>query len=186
MPSPDNIAVVISPRARRISLTVKASGEVCLICPVGVPPSRALEFLETKREWIAKARERMAGRRKALPLELSAEERKLYVERLRREAKADLPQRVERISAATGLKYEKLTIRAARTKWGSCTSRNNISLSLFLMILPEHLRDFVILHELCHTRHHNHSPRFHALVNKLCAGEEKALSRELRAYAIRG
>jgi len=84
------------------------------------------------------------------------------------------------------LKYNKLTIRASRTKWGSCTGTNNISLSLFLMTLPEHLRDFVIVHELCHTVHHDHSPKFHALVDRLVGGNEKALNRELKAFSIRG
>ncbi len=78
----------------------------------------------------------------------------------------------------------KVTIRAARTKWGSCTGRNDISLSLYLMTLPEHLRDFVIIHELCHTVHHDHSPRFHALVDRLTGGREKALARELKNYGI--
>ena len=90
-----------------------------------------------------------------------------------------------RLSQLTGLKYAKLTIRASRTKWGSCSGRNTISLSLFLMTLPEHLRDYVIVHELCHTVHHNHSPRFHALVDRMVGGNEKALNRELRAFAIR-
>ena len=89
-------------------------------------------------------------------------------------------------SRITGLKYNKLTIRASRTKWGSCTGTNNISLSLFLMTLPEHLRDFVIVHELCHTVHHDHSPKFHALVDRLVGGNEKALNRELKAFSIRG
>jgi len=75
--------------------------------------------------------------------------------------------------------------RASRTKWGSCSGRNHISLSLFLMTLPEHLRDYVIVHELCHTVHHDHSPRFHALVDRLVGGREKALNRELRAFTIR-
>ena len=111
---------------------------------------------------------------------------KARVEELRRAAKADLPDRIGRLSRITGLKYNKLTIRASRTKWGSCTGTNNISLSLFLMTLPEHLRDFVIVHELCHTVHHDHSPKFHALVDRLVGGNEKALNRELKAFSIRG
>ncbi|WP_307756564.1 YgjP-like metallopeptidase domain-containing protein, partial [uncultured Alistipes sp.] len=117
---------------------------------------------------------------------LSPAEAKIRLEELRRAAKADLPARIERLSCLTGLKYTKLTIRASRTKWGSCSGRNNISLSLFLMTLPEHLRDYVIIHELCHTVHHNHSPKFHALVDRLVGGNEKALNRELRAFSIRG
>ncbi len=104
---------------------------------------------------------------------------------MRSEAKATLPQRVAELATRYRLKYGKVTIRAARTKWGSCTARGDISLSLYLMTLPEHLRDYIIIHELCHTVHLNHSPRFHALVNELTGGRERELAKELRQYVIR-
>ena len=174
-----------SVRARRVSISVRATGAVRLSFPRGVSQKRALAFLDEKAEWIEAARERLARKRAALPPQLPPEERKARVEELRRAAKADLPGRIARLSEATGLKYEKLSIRASRTKWGSCSGRNHISLSLFLMTLPEHLRDYVIIHELCHTVHHTHSPRFHALVDRLVGGCEKALNKELRAFTIR-
>ena len=101
-------------------------------------------------------------------------------------AKASLPQRVAYLAAKHSLHYGRVTIRATRSKWGSCTAEGNISLSLYLMTLPEHLRDYIIIHELCHTVHHNHSPRFHALVDKLTEGRERELAKELRQYSIRG
>ncbi len=179
------IECVRSLRARRVTISVRAAGRVRLTLPRGVAEKQALEFLESKVDWIRAARERIAQRQAALPPKLSPEAQKAYIERLRCAAKDDLPARAARLAAQTGLRYEKLAIRAARTKWGSCSSRNHISLSLFLMTLPEHLRDFVILHELCHTIHHNHSLRFHALLDQLVAGQERALNRELRTYAIR-
>ncbi|MBQ1957630.1 MAG: M48 family metallopeptidase, partial [Alistipes sp.] len=106
------------------------------------------------------------------------------IEALRLKAKSYLPARLEELSQITGLKYNKVTIRAARTKWGSCTGQNNISLSLYLMTLPKHLIDYVLLHELCHTVHHNHSPKFHALLDKILGGKEKILAKELRLYSI--
>lgn len=172
-------------RARRVSISVRATGVVRLSFPYGVSQKRALEFLEQKAGWIEAARERLARKRAAMPPQLPPAEQKARIEELRRAAKADLPGRIARLSEATGLKYEKLSIRASRTKWGSCSGRNHISLSLFLMTLPEHLRDYVIVHELCHTVHHNHSPRFHALVDRLVGGHEKALNKELRAFTIR-
>lgn len=172
-------------RARRVSISVRATGVVRLSFPYGVSQKRALEFLEQKAGWIEAARERLARKRAAMPPQLLPAEQKARIEELRRAAKADLPGRIARLSEATGLKYEKLSIRASRTKWGSCSGRNHISLSLFLMTLPEHLRDYVIIHELCHTVHHNHSPRFHALVDRLVGGREKALNKELRAFTIR-
>lgn len=172
-------------RSKRITVTVRATGMVRLSFPLRVSERRALAFLESKVAWVEQTRERLARKRAALPPELPPAEAKARIEELRRAAKADLPPRIERIARETGLQYAKLGIRASRTKWGSCSGRNHISLSVFLVTLPEHLRDFVILHELCHTVHHNHSPHFHALVDRLCGGNEKALNRELRAYTIR-
>ena len=174
-----------SPRARRVSIRVRPSGAVRGSYPRGVSQRRALAFLDEKAGWVETARQRLAARRAALAPALPPEEEKARIEELRRAAKADLPERAARLSRQTGLRYEKLTVRAARTKWGSCSAKGSISLSLFLMTLPEHLRDFVIIHELCHTVHHDHSPRFHALVDRLTGGHEKALSRELRAFSIR-
>lgn len=172
-------------RARRITLSVRGTGKVRLSYPYGVSRQRALEFLEQRTEWVEGALKRFAARQPAEP-PLPPAEAKARVEELRRAAKLDLPARMTRLSEQTGLRCQKLTIRASRTKWGSCSGRNHISLSLFLMALPEHLRDYVIVHELCHTVHHNHSPHFHALVDHLVGGKEKALNRELRTFSIRG
>lgn len=174
-----------TPRARRITVCVRGSGAVRLSFPRGVSRRRALEFLERKADWVEQARERLAAKRKALPSQLPPEEERARIEELRRAAKADLPGRIERLAAQTGLKYAKLSIRASRTKWGSCSGQNHISLSLFLMVLPEYLRDYVIIHELCHIVHHDHSPRFHALVDSLVCGNEKNLIRELKRWTIR-
>ena len=128
----------------------------------------------------------MAAKQALLPPQLPPEEERARIEALRRAAQADLPARIARISARTGLVYTKMTVRAMRTKWGSCSNRKTISLTLFLMNLPEELRDFVILHELCHNVHLDHSPSFHALVDRLCGGRERELARALRGYSIRG
>ena len=176
------VTLARSPRVRRVTLSVRPSGTERLAYPSRFAQARALAFRQTKSQCVHAARERMSRRQPALPPELSAEERTARIEELRRAAREDLPPRIERWSQLTGLRYAKLTIRASRSKWGSCTGQNHISLSLFLMTLPEHLRDFVILHELCHTVHHDHSARFHALLDRLVGGHEKALNRELRAY----
>lgn len=180
------VTCVQSPRARRISISVRgSSGAVRLTYPRGVSQTQALAFLEQKTAWIEHTRRRLASKTSAEP-PLPASEAKAYVEQLRRQGKEYLPGRVAYWMSVTGLRCGKVTVRAARTKWGSCSGRNDISLSLFLMTLPEHLRDYVIVHELCHTVHHNHSPRFHALVDKHLAGRGASLRRELRGYAIRG
>lgn len=178
------ISLVRSQRARRITLTVRPTGLVRLTVPCGVSRARALAFAETKVAWIASARQRVAARQAAVPPP-PPEAGRERIEELRRAARVDLPPRVERIARMFGFSYGRITIRASRTKWGSCSFRNDLSLSLYLMALPERLRDYVIVHELCHTIHHDHSPRFHALVDRCLGGQERVLDRELKSYVIR-
>ena len=181
------IALVQSPSAKRISIAVRKCGEVRLTYPYGRGvESKALAYLNSKMEWIVNARKRLEQRRAVTPQGLSPEQMTEHVESLRQRARLDLPQRIERLAGLMGLKYNRLTIRVARSRWGSCSGQNNISLSLFLMEIPEYLRDFVIIHELCHTIHHNHSVEFHTLVNHFVGGREAILSRELKKYSIQG
>ena len=104
------------------------------------------------------------------------------VEQMRKEAKASLPRRVAELAHLYGISYSNLTIRDSKTRWGSCSALNSISLSLYLMQVPEHLQDYVILHELCHTVHHNHSVQFWALMDEVTDGKAHALRKELRKY----
>jgi predicted metal-dependent hydrolase len=83
---------------------------------------------------------------------------------LRKQAKVHLPRRLAMLADHAGLKYQKLSIRTQRTRWGSCSSAGNINLNDRLLLLPAELTDYVMLHELCHTQHLNHSPLFWQLV----------------------
>ena len=177
-PTLGEITLSSTRRSTRISLSVRPTGKVRLSYPLYVSERRALEFLEQKIDWVMAARRRYAERATSPALS------KAEIEQLRKAAKAYLPQRVAELAARFSLSYGKVTIRATRSKWGSCSAVGNISLSLYLMQLPEHLRDYVIIHELCHTVHHNHSSRFHALVDRLTMGQERALARELRMHTI--
>ncbi len=165
-----------SARAKRISIQVKPSGEVRLTTPLKCDMDKALEFLHSRREWIEAARQRQSLRPAA------KEYTPAQIAELRVKAKAYLPQRLKQIADHCGLKYRMVTVRTTRSKWGSCSSSGDISLSTFLITLPSHLIDFVILHELAHTVHHNHSAQFHELVNYLTNGAEKRLHQELRGY----
>ena len=159
----------------RISLSVKPTGEVRLSYPRLVSTAKALRFLDEKAEWVLQMREKIAERAME-GADYSTEQ----IEALRKMAKSTLPAMVERLAQRHGFSYGRVTIRATRSKWGCCTSKNNLSLSLFLMTLPTHLQEFVVLHELCHTVHHNHSAAFHDLLNKVTNGKEKELNRQLK------
>lgn len=108
--------------------------------------------------------------------------RKVIEESLRRNAKSILPPRLERLSKQCGLSYTSVKINSSQGRWGSCSGRKDINLSYYLVLLPSHLIDYVLLHELCHTREMNHSERFWALLNQLTEGKALALREELKKY----
>ncbi|MDR3251391.1 MAG: M48 family metallopeptidase [Tannerella sp.] len=99
---------------------------------------------------------------------------------LRLEAKRYLPQRLKMLAEKHGFQYSAVKINNSRTHWGSCGSKKSINLSLSLMQLPEHLIDYVLLHELCHTVEMNHSERFLALMDKVTGGKTDELRSELK------
>lgn len=101
---------------------------------------------------------------------------------MRKKAEEYLPPLVQYWSSLFDLPYNKVTISKARSRWGSCSSKRDISLSFYLMLLPAHLMDYVILHELAHTREVNHGPEFWELLNQLTDGKALALRKELRMH----
>lgn len=102
---------------------------------------------------------------------------------LKVEAKQFLPDKVKHLAVKYGFNYNKLTLKNIKSRWGSCSRKNNINLSIHLLRLPDHLIDYVILHELVHTVHHNHSKRFWAMLDKVSGGA-KVLDKELGKHRI--
>ena len=101
----------------------------------------------------------------------------------RKEAKELLPTRTAELAQIHGFEYAKVSIRNSKTRWGSCSYNNNINLSLHLMMLPDHLIDYVILHELAHTKVKNHGIHFWNLLDKV-SGNAKLLDKEVKQYRI--
>lgn len=107
--------------------------------------------------------------------------RKAIAETLRKEAKVILVNRVWELASKNEFRINDVKIKKMKTRWGSCSSRGNINLNLYLMLLPEHLRDYIIYHELVHTLHHNHGKSFWTELNRY-VGDAKKLAREVRAW----
>lgn len=108
--------------------------------------------------------------------------RKVIEEALRRNAKIILPPRLYALSLQHNLSYKSVKINSSSGRWGSCSTRGNINLSYFLLLLPGHLIDYVLLHELAHTREMNHGERFWQLLDSLTGNRAQALRNELRRY----
>lgn len=103
---------------------------------------------------------------------------------LRKEAKQILPFRTYELARENGFSFSEVKIRSSKTRWGSCSSKQTINLSFYLLLLPQYLIDYVILHELCHTKEMNHGPMFWDWMDKVTDGKGKKLRNELKEYAI--
>lgn len=102
---------------------------------------------------------------------------------LRAEAKRVLPVRLRELAQQHGFSYNAVRIKHNVSNWGSCSAKGNINLNLNLMRLPEELRDYVLLHELCHLRYLNHGPEFHALLESVCPNH-RSLRRRLKEWKL--
>jgi len=105
-------------------------------------------------------------------------------EMIRKEAKLYIPYRVEELAEKHNFSYGNVKITSAKTRWGSCSGKNNLNFSLHLMQLSDELIDYVILHELCHTIHKNHSQAFYKILDEVCDGNHKKLNSQLKTRRI--
>ena len=104
---------------------------------------------------------------------------------LRRQAAAILPPRLAAHARRLDLRYHRVTIKNTVSRWGSCSALGNINLSLWLLLLPRELVDYVILHELAHLHELNHGPRFWAEVDRFTQGRGRLLEQQIRQYSRR-
>ncbi len=108
----------------------------------------------------------------------------LLTEVFRWEAKKYLLPRAAELAEIHGFRVNAFRIRDNKTLWGSCSAKNNISLNLHLMRLPGYLADFIVLHELVHTKIKNHGPRFWEMLNRVTGNQARELAHEIRNYSI--
>jgi predicted metal-dependent hydrolase len=118
--------------------------------------------------------------------ELQEAVNRVLVSVYRWEANHYLPGRISELARAHGFSFNRITIRDNRSNWGSCSSRNNISLNLHLMKLPDHLIDYVLLHELVHTKVKNHSAAFWSMLDSVTGGRAGDLTHEMKKYSVHG
>ena len=141
-------------RARHVSITVRQDSSVRVAVPRGISFERAHSVAVRKLKWIAGHQKRLRALRAELP-EIPDRD-----PMPRDEAVDLLRHRLDELARRYGFTYNRVQFRRQKTRWGSCSGRNNISLNIRLVSLPADLMDYVLLHELVHTRIKNHSQAF--------------------------
>ena len=164
---------LIRKRVKNLNLRIGGEGTVTLSVPYACPASRADQMVEEKWRWITENLARRAEAPQLPPLPSREECRELL---------AQAVMRVYPLVVPLGVAVPELKLRAMRSQWGNCHWRQGyITLNTALARCPEHLRDYVALHELVHFLHHDHGPGFYAVMDGLMP-DWRARRKELKTY----
>jgi predicted metal-dependent hydrolase len=164
-----------SRRAKRISLTVRPFKGVRVAVPLGVTFKQARAVAQSNAAWIARQLEQTRHvERRSVQFNQHGVINRAVARRI-------IVQRLEALADRHGFSFHRVFVRNQKTRWGSCSMQNNINLNVHLICLPSDLMDYVILHELVHTRIKDHSQQFWVCLAQYIA-DPKALDRELTRY----
>ncbi len=164
-------------RTKRITISIRPQKGIRLAVPAGTSFKQALEFVNLKKPWIQK----QIARIKQLESQQGSLVNSLSIDKA--SAKRTLIKKAYHLAEKHGFELNGVYIRNQKTRWGSCSHKNNISLNIQLALLPDELVNYVILHELVHTRIHDHSKRFWGELDKYVV-DAKSVSKRLRKYGL--
>lgn len=145
---------------KTLGLQIKG-GEIIVRAPRRVPKKTVDAFVKRHEDWIRQHLAREAAGRE-LP-QLTEQEHRALIER----AKQVIPARVAYYAGLIGVEYGRITIRTQKTRWGSCSDKGNLNFNCLLMLAPPEVLDSVVVHELCHRKHMNHSRAFYAEIARV-------------------
>ncbi len=165
-------------RAKYVRIVVKPGGKVVVTAPYRFPKYLVERFVQSRRAWVESAQEKM---RLVAPLQRQGSDVEYRTHKKR--AEQELSTRLAELNTSYEFAYKNVSIRNQKTRWGSCSKKGTISLSYRLVLLPPEVRDYVLVHELCHLAHMNHSVRFWQLVARTIPNY-KLLRKQLQKYAV--
>ena len=158
-------------KARYLRITIKSDETVTVTIPRNGTIEEAKRFLQLKLLWIEKQLQKIkqyAQVEKTIDSNIDIEK-----------AQQGLFDRLVLLSKHHNFSFNRITFRCQKTKWGSCSAKNNINLNVNIAFLPAPLQDYILLHELCHIRHKNHSRNFWSELDKYTNGNAKKLSEKI-------
>lgn len=182
--SSQNVTVIRS-RRRTLGIQITPEGELIARAPIGLPRREIDRFLEEKADWIKKTMQKVLSVRQAgESAPLTAQD----IQSLARQARQALPPRVDYFARELGVAYGRITIRSQTGRWGSCSGTGSLNFNCLLMLAPESVQDYVVVHELSHRIHMNHSAAFWSTVESVLPQykkEEAWLKTEGRVLLMR-
>ncbi|MEK9195565.1 MAG: SprT family zinc-dependent metalloprotease [Patescibacteria group bacterium] len=149
-----------SSRARHVRVTVHYNGNIVVTAPRRIDRSLVEQFIVSKSSWI---REKLAHIQSLGYVTVRKIDRRDYTH-YKISAKLIVENRLGYFNAVYGFSYGRVSIRNQTTRWGSCSGNGNLNFNYRIALLPPHLTDYIIVHELCHIAELNHSQQFWRLV----------------------
>lgn len=158
---------IIRSKRKTYGISVMPGGKVTVRIPLRGSERFAVSMVESKKNWIAVSVLKMQAVEPTPPQKEKSPSEKRLEAIYRDAAREYFPKRVSYFSHVLGVNYGKITIRDQKTRWGSCSSKGNLSFNWRLILAPPNVLDYVVVHELCHRKEMNHSQRFWALVESV-------------------
>lgn len=174
--------IVYSDR-KTIAIQVKPDGSVILRAPKRCPWSFIEKFLYEKAEWVEHQRDIMAQRERQAKASGKQPLTEKEIKKLKEDARIYFYETANRFAPQMGVDFGRITIREQKTRWGSCSSQGNLNFNWRLMLAPEPVREYVVVHELAHRKEMNHSKAFYREVKKVMPDYEKR-RKWLKNYGI--
>ena len=147
---------IIRSKRKTVAIQIKSDGRVVVRAPLRMSASAIRQLVEEKSDWIEKHLARIRRQNESAEPAFTPEQ----LRQLAEAARQDLPRRAARFAPLVGVSFGHITIRAQKSRWGSCSTKGNLNFNCLLMLCPEEVRDYVVVHELCHRKEMNHSRRF--------------------------
>lgn len=156
-------------RSRRKSLAIEITPELQVVvrAPARMPVREINAFVQEKDDWIRAHLQQMAEKKRLREQYREQALSKEELQELATQAMKLIPQKVHYYAQIIGVTYGRITIRNQRTRWGSCSGKGNLNFNCLLLLMPEEVLDYVVVHELCHRKEMNHSDRFWEEVEKI-------------------
>ncbi len=154
-----NIEIIRSNR-KTIGLEVRADGRVLVRAPLRADAATINQMIKSHEGWIIDKLKKVNENKQALEKEKIRKLTREELEDLARRASRIIPKKVFYFSKIVGVSYGRITIRNQSTIWGSCTKKGNLNFNCMLILAPEEIIDYVVVHELCHRKEMNHSKAF--------------------------